>query len=234
MSDNKFKNFAVLTLAIQSVEVKESKKGGQYAIAQALLQPGEGERPETKPMPFRVIVNNGLTKVLKAGTTMTLVGHLGYEEKDSGDKEHRTAIYLFFPYKFEETKQPRSFAQLTLRAGQEATSRYTDSGVFWAHTRMALGMGKDEKEEYKPSLWLNVKAFSRDGDQTLVQKLTAVAKGSLVTVSGRLTYEAYTDKDGVERVSTGLVVSKISDFEGGGSQTEGEESAKEFVEPSFG
>jgi len=227
MSDNKFKNFAVLTLAIQSVEVKESKKGGQYAIAQALLQPGEGERPETKPMPFRVIVNNGLTKVLKAETTMTLVGHLGYEEKDG------KASYLFFPYKFEETKQPRSFAQLTLRAGQEVTSRYTDSGIFWAHTRMALGMGKDEKEEYKPSLWLNVKAFSRDGDQTLVQKLTAVAKGSLVTVSGRLTYEPYTDKDGVERVSTGLVVSKISDFEGGESHTEGEESAKEFVEPSF-
>ncbi len=91
MSDNKFKNFAVLTLDIQSVEVKESKKGGQYAIAQALLQPGEGERSEARSMPFRVIVNNGLTKVLKAGTTMTLVGHIGYEEKDG------KAVYLFFP-----------------------------------------------------------------------------------------------------------------------------------------
>ena len=95
---------------------------------------------------------------------------------------------------------------------------------------MALGMGKDEKGEYKPSLWLTVKAFSRDGDETLPQKLTAIAKGSLVNVSGRLTYEIYKGKG-----YTGLIASKIGDFEGGASETENEDQAeKEFEEPNFG
>ena len=228
MSDNKFKNFAVLTLDIQSVEVKESKKGGQYAIAHALLQPSEGERSETKPMPFRVIVNNGLTKVLKADTTMTLVGHIGYEEKDG------KAIYLFFPYKFEESDKHRSFVQLTLRAGKEADCRYTESGAFWGFSRMALGMGKDDKGVYKPSLWMTVKAFSRDSDETLVNKLAGTAKGSLVTVSGRLSYEAFTDKEGQERASVGLIASKIEDFESAAAETEGDEAEKAFEEPNFG
>jgi len=220
MSDNKFKNFAVLTLDIHSVEVKESKKGGQYAVAQATLPMGEG-----KPaLPFRVIVNNGLVKVLKAETSKTLVGHIGYEEKDG------KPIYLFFPYKFEDSDKPRNFAQLTLRCGVEAECRYTDAGAFWGHSRMALGMGKDEKGEYKPSLWLTVKAFSRDGDETLPQKLAAIAKGSLVNVSGRLTYEIYKDKG-----YTSLIASKITDFEGGDGETQSEDQAeKEFEEPNFG
>ncbi len=62
--------------------------------------------------------------------------------------------------------------------------------------------------------------------QTLVHKLTAVSKGSLVTVSGRLTYEVYNDKDGVERVSTGLVASKISNLEGGSSEAEAKKSRR--------
>lgn len=219
MSDNKFKNFAVLTLDIHSVEVKESKKGGQYAVAQATLPMGEG-----KPaLPFRVIVNNGLVKVLKAETSKTLVGHIGYEEKDG------KPVYLFFPYKFEESDKPRNFVQLTLRAGKDADCRYTEGGVFWGFIRMALGMGKDDKGEYKPSLWFTVKAFSREGDETLVHKLAAITKGSLSTVSGRLSYEVYNDKG-----SVGIVASKFGDFEDGASEASGEEAEAAFEEPNFG
>ncbi len=241
MSDNKFKNFAVLTLDIQSVEVKDSKKGGQYAVAEALLQPGEGKHSDAIPMPFRVIVTNGLTKVLKPGITMTLVGHIGYEERDG------ESIYLFFPYKYDKPDKANgkdiahSFVQLTLRAGKEATCRYTESGIYWGYTRMALGMGKIDGDAehrtpiYKPSLWFAVKAFSRDGDESLPLKLAAIAKGSLVTVSGRLAYEAFIDKEGQERVSAGLIASKISDFEGVTSEAESEDQAEqEFEEPDFG
>ncbi len=99
---------------------------------------------------------------------------------------------------------------------------------------MALGIGKDDKGAYKPSLWMTVKAFSRDNDETLVNKLAGTAKGSLVTVSGRLTYEAFTDKEGQERVSTGLVASKIEDFDSAAAETEGDEAEKAFEEPNFG
>ena len=224
MSDHKFKNFTVLTLDIHAVEVKESKKGGQYAVAQAFL-PMDDANP---PMPFRVVATNGLIRVLKPETTLTLVGHIGYEEKDG------KATYLFFPYKFEPSEKPRNFVQLTLRAGQSADCRYTDAGAFWGRIRMALGMGKDEKGEYKPSLWLTVKAFSRDGDETLPQKLAAIAKGSLATITGRLTYEVFTGKEGETRVSAGVIASKISDFEQDAEAPQTEESEKAFEEPNFG
>ena len=231
MSDHKFKNFAVLTLDIHSVEVKESKKGGQYAVAQASLPMDDNPSPagaERLSMPFRVIVTNGLTKVLKAETTLTLVGHIGYEEKDG------KATYLFFPYKFEPSEKPRNFVQLTLRAGQGADCRYTDAGAFWGRIRMALGIGKDKKGEYKPSLWLTVKAFSHNGDETLPQKLAAITKGSLATITGRLTYEVYTNKEGETRVSVGVIASKISDFDNGDKTPQDEAPEKEFEEPNFG
>ena len=203
----KYKNFAVLTLAIQTVEVKESKKGEKYALAQAALPMGEGQ----PPMPFRVIVTNGLTRVLKAGKTFTLLGRIGYEEKG----EEKAPVFLFFPTKFQESEKaasaqaagaarPRNFAQLTLRAGQDPEGRYTAAGALWCRARMALGQGKDQRGDWKPSLWLTTKAFARAGDETLPQMLNSIEKGNLLTVSGRLAYEVYEEKAHVS-----LIASKI-------------------------
>ncbi len=191
--ESKYKNFAVLTLTLQTVEVKESKNKEPYAVAEATLAMGEGK----PPMPFRVIVTNGLTRVLKAGKTMTLVGHIGYEENDGQPS------YLFFPYKFEEPEKPRNFVMLTLRSS-EPEGRYTPTGMFWCSARMALGQGKDRDGSWKPSLWLTAKAFSRDGDEALPLALSTVEKGELVTISGRLGYEIYEEKGYVS-----LVASKI-------------------------
>jgi len=193
--ESKFKNFAVLTLSIQTVEVKESKKGETYAVAQAALPMGEGQ----PPMPFRVIVTNGLTKVLKAGKTFTLLGRIAYEEHG----EEKQPVFLFFPTKFEESEKPRNFFQVTLRSS-EPEGRYTAAGAFWCRARMSLGQGKDQRGNWKPSLWLTVKAFTREGDETLPMLLNSVEKGERVTVSGRLAYEVYEDKANVS-----LIASKI-------------------------
>ena len=212
--ESKYKNFAALTLTIETVEVKESKKGEKYAVAQATLPMGEG----VPPMPFRVIVTNGLTKVLKAGKTFTLLGRIGYEEKDE------QPVFLFFPTRFEESEKARNFAMLTLRVGQDPEGRYTPAGAFWCRARMALSQGKDQRGEWKPSLWLTVKAFSREGDETLPQALNSAEKGSLITVSGRLAYDVYEEKANVS-----LILSKIESSGEPAAQESNDELADEPV-----
>ncbi len=62
-----------------------------------------------------------------------------------------------------------------------------------------------------------------------MNKLAAITKGSLSTVSGRLCYEVYDDKGNV-----GIVASKFGDFEDGAGEASGEEAEKAFEEPNFG
>ena len=68
-----------------------------------------------------------------------------------------------------------------------------------------------------------------EGDETLVNKLAAIAKGNLATVSGRLSYEVYNDKG-----SLGIIASKFGDFEDGTGEASGEEAEAAFEEPNFG
>jgi hypothetical protein len=194
MSDNQVANFAVLTLNIQTIEVKQPQQGESYAVAQAVLPMGEG-RPE---MPFRLIITNRLVKVLKPGKTFTLLGQLGYEEQDG------QPVYLFFPYKFEGAERPRNFAQLTVRAGQDAEGRYTAAGNFWSRVRAAFGQGKDPEGNWRPSLWLNAKAFTRNGDERLPAVLNALSKGDLFKVSGRLAYEVYEGRPNLDLIATNV------------------------------
>jgi len=181
MFDTNKANFAVLTLRIDTLEIKESRKGEPYAIAQAALPMGEG-RPE---MPFRLIVTNRLTTVLSAGKTFTLLGTLGYEERED------QAVYLFFPYKYQKADRPRNFVKLTLRAGQDAEGRYSAAGNFWARVRAAYHQGKDPEGNWKSSLWLNVKAFSREGEDSLALRISELQKGQRIHITGHLVYDVF-------------------------------------------
>ena len=71
-----------------------------------------------------------------------------------------------------------------LPVGTEPYAAYSDAGRFWARLRAFLSMGKTEDGEYKPSLWLTVKAFDKDGDESLPAKLATLAKGETVRVRG--------------------------------------------------
>ncbi len=178
-----FKNFAVFTVDIRSIEQKTSKEGKPYAVASATLPMEKGDA-----MPLRIIALNGVSATIVAGQ-LTLVGRLGYEE---GDKEGQRMI-LFFPTKVEPAPDDgklRNFVNLTLRAGKEPESRYSEAGNFWTRVRMALGQGKDASGKYKPSLWLTVKGFtSKEGDEAVAQALAGLNKGDLATITGRLSYE---------------------------------------------
>jgi hypothetical protein len=175
-----FKNFAVFTVDISSVEQKTSKEGKPYAVAAATLP------MEKDAMPLRIVALNGIAASIVAGQH-TLVGRLGYDEKDG------KSTVVFFPTKVEPAPSDgklRNYVNLTLRAGQDAESRYSDAGNFWTRVRMALSQGKDASGNYKPSLWLTVKGFtSKEGDETVPQALAKLNKGELASITGRLAYE---------------------------------------------
>ena len=107
-----------------------------------------------------------------------------------------------------------NFAKLTVRIGTTPETRTAASGQVWAKARVAVSMGKvADSHDYKPSLWLTAKAFSRDGDARLPEALAALEKGTLVTLSGRLAYDEYTTAAGEKRSDLSLLVYKIEPFE---------------------
>jgi len=179
-----FKNFAVFTVDISSVEQKTSKEGKPYAVASATLPMEKGD-----PMSLRIVALNGIAASIVAGQH-TLVGRVGYDEKDG------KGTIVFFPTKVEPAPTDgklRNYVILTLRAGQDAESRYSDAGNFWTRVRMALSQGKDASGNYKPSLWMTVKGFtSKEGDETVPQALAKLNKGELASITGRLAYEVST------------------------------------------
>ena len=113
-----------------------------------------------------------------------------------------------------EKRHFANYAKLTVRVGTAPETRTAASGQIWAKARVAVSMGKAaESKDYKPSLWLTAKAFSRDGDACLPQTLAMLEKGMLVTLSGRLAYDEYTTSAGEKRSDLSLLVYKIEPFE---------------------
>jgi len=182
-----FKNFAVFTVDIRSVEQKTSKEGKPYAVANATLPMEKGD-----PMRLRIVALNGIAASIVTGQ-LTLVGRLGYDEKDGKGTATKAQSIVFFPTKVEPAPSDgrlRNYVNLTLRAGQDADPRYSDAGHFWTRVRMALSQGKDSSGNYKPSLWLTVKGFtSKEGDEAVPQALAKLNKGELASITGRLAYE---------------------------------------------
>jgi hypothetical protein len=182
-----FKNFAVFTVDISSVEQKTSKEGKPYAIAAATLPMEKGD-----PMSLRIVALNGIATSIFTGQH-TLVGRLGYDEKDGKGTASKEQSIVFFPTKVEPAPSDgklRNYVNLTLRTGQDSECRYSETGNFWARVRMALSQGKDASGNYKPSLWLTVKGFtSKEGNEAVPQALALLHKGDLATITGRLAYE---------------------------------------------
>jgi hypothetical protein len=101
-------------------------------------------------------------------------------------------------------------ARLTVHL-QQPMMRVTVDGRPWATARAFVSMGKaKDSDEYKPPLWLTVKAFTtKDGDDTLPNTLNGFEKGAIATVAGRLAYEEYTTPEGETRGSLVLIANAI-------------------------
>jgi single-strand DNA-binding protein len=87
--------------------------------------------------------------------------------------------------------------------GRDPESKFTTTGKPVTNFSIAVDNGYGENK--KPPFWFNVVAW---GDQA--ELAGRLAKGSKVTVYGRLTTRKYTNKTGVEVTVTEIVANALS------------------------
>lgn len=109
---------------------------------------------------------------------------------------------------------PSNYVILTLMAVTDGESRFAQSGKPYAFVRAFLSQGKvKDSDEYKPSIFFDVKAFSKDEEMTaLVQAVADVQKKDRFTVKGRLGMNEWTGDDGVKRQQLVIFVQSIEPF----------------------
>jgi single-strand DNA-binding protein len=91
--------------------------------------------------------------------------------------------------------------------GRDPETRHMPSGDAVTNFSIAVGWKSKEKEGTE---WVNITAFGKLAE-ICAQYLK---KGSKVFISGRMTTEKYTDKDGVERYSTKIVADRMQMLDG--------------------
>jgi len=128
--------------------------------------------------------------------------------------------------------RPSNYVILTLHAIADGETRFTNSGKVMAKVRAFLSQGKEkDSDEYKPSIFFDVMAVSKDENHTALTAAIAELKNkALFTVKGRLAMDEWTGKDDVKRQQLLIFAASIEpfSFENGGNNTgdEGEELAE--------
>ncbi|GCE48504.1 single-strand DNA-binding protein [Thermosporothrix hazakensis] len=86
--------------------------------------------------------------------------------------------------------------QFAGRLGRDPEMSYTPNGKAVLRFSIAVDQGKDQ-----PAMWLNVTVW-----EALAERLSqTLYKGAPVFVQGRLVQRSYTDKNGINRVSTDVI-----------------------------
>jgi hypothetical protein len=89
--------------------------------------------------------------------------------------------------------RPSNYVILTLMAIAAGEMKVSQAGHPFSFTRAFLSQGKDKSTgEYKPSLFFDVKAFSKDDSiPALVQSIADVQNKDRFTVKGRMGMEEW-------------------------------------------
>jgi hypothetical protein len=228
-NQNSFKNFAVLSAQVSEVALKESASGNKYKAAKATLTGITCKDANGNPYHpvIEVLAFKKARKFLRPGH-MKLLGSLGYSEWENEDGEAQRQVKLIARSisPMQEGDSPRSFVLLSLRAAKDAESRLSQtSGELWTSVNTSLSMGKDEDGDYRPSLWLTLKAFSRGGDERLPLALGELVKGDHIHAKGGLTCEEYQG-----RLYWGVFLSDFAYRNFDGAQTVSANDQQESIE----
>ena len=110
--------------------------------------------------------------------------------------------------------RPSNYVILTLMAISAGEMKVSQAGHPFAFVRAFLSQGKDKASgEYKPSLFIDVKAFSKDDSVTaLVQSIADIQNKDRFTVKGRLGMEEWTGQDGVKHQKMVIFALSIGPF----------------------
>jgi len=114
-----------------------------------------------------------------------------------------------------QKNRPSNFVILTLKAivaGQMQVGQ--NSGNPFSFVRAFLSQGKVKgTDEYKPSIFFDVKAFSQDENVSeAVQAVADIQDKEYFTVKGRLGMEQWTDDDGMKHQKSVIFVTSLEPF----------------------
>jgi single-strand DNA-binding protein len=119
-------------------------------------------------------------------------------------------------------------AEFIGRLGSDPEIRYTPTGTAVANLSIACGQSwksKDTGEKQEKTEWVRLVAFGK-----LAEIISEYCrKGKQIYASGKLQTRKYTDKNGVEKYSTEVVLDTMQLL---GSKDDGSGDAKEKSEPS--
>lgn len=109
---------------------------------------------------------------------------------------------------------PSNYVILTLHAIADGEARYANSGSMMAKVRAFLSQGKDkDSHEYKPSIFVDVMAFSQNENTTpVLEAISQLRDKDLFTVKGRLAMDVWTGQDGAARQQLLVVAVSVEPF----------------------
>ena len=112
--------------------------------------------------------------------------------------------------------RPSNYVILTLQAIADSETQFGPSGKAWSHVRAFLSQGKNEDDSYKPSIFFEVKAFTKKDAKAdmspVVKALGAVTDRSRFTVKGRLAMTEWNGSDGAKHQQLVIVTNSVDPF----------------------
>ncbi len=111
--------------------------------------------------------------------------------------------------------RPSNYVILTLCAIADGEQKVSGTAKSWAKVRAFLSQGKDKDTgEYKPSMFFDVMAFSKDAEPNApVSAIAQIARKDHFTVKGNLAMEEWTGKeDGVKHQTFMVYASSVEPF----------------------
>jgi len=113
-----------------------------------------------------------------------------------------------------KSNRPSNYVIFTLMAITDGEMKFSAAGKPYSFVRAFLSQGKDKQtEEYKPSIFFDVKAFSKDEEvSAIVQNVADVQNKARFTVKGRIGMDEWTGDDGVKRQKLVIFAKSIEPY----------------------
>ena len=110
--------------------------------------------------------------------------------------------------------RPSNYVIFTLMAITAGEMKVSQAGHPFAFARAFLSQGKDKTTgEYKPSIFFDVKAFSKDDSiPATVQSIADVQNKARFTVKGRMGMEEWSGEDGTKHQKMVIFALSIEPF----------------------
>ncbi len=116
-----------------------------------------------------------------------------------------------------KSSKPSNFIVMTIAAigeGGNVNDTLTSTGKAFATMRGYNYTGKRKEEQTHPSMFFDVKAYSRDDTiSPFVQEVADIAKGEKVTVNGRFGFRQWVSQSGIQKEALDIIASSVEEYD---------------------